>query len=773
MGKNKIILNGQSFDDTQIKGGNVFISTSLACDDLAIDTLDTNIDFSGYQNTKFVPKNSSGLLTKSKLLFCVQPSIRILATDPSQFVYGQKVEYYRDNVLFASFYMISINRVNKFVYAISCVSAIGLLENEMHYGGIYTGQTVPSVLSDIMGGIVSYTLDSAFNNVRVYGWLPIGTRRENLQQLLFAEGGSVFKNTNGTLRFAPLKNENENPLADNRVYMGGDVKYHGKITSVSITEHTYTAYSSDKESTLFEGNVLAEQITTPKGSKVSGTIITFNAPMHNLAVSGATILESGANYAVLGASTACKLTGKEYTHTTRVVSKSDSTATRAVVSAEDNEAVVKDATLVTLVNVESVADRIYSYYKASRTVETGLVVGNERPGSKVTLNDPFGEPATGFIQSMDINISNTLKAISRIVAGFVPTDTGNYYTHSIVITSNRNWTVPEECKGKIRVVLISGGQGGGGGQRGGSSTQVTVSYTSSSLVPIPTSGYGLGLPGKGGAGGTAGHGGRILQATLNVEVGQVLAVQIGTGGAGGAPGTSSGSEGGETKIGSLTSSDGSYSDLGYVDSLTGIQYAAKGKSGLAGGNGSGGVSSVQNDSNIESVSVGNYAYDEDGNRYSPGATLMNETDSSRIRSNYASAVGTEDDLRKGGIVSAFTTAQPGSGAAAGSNGASSTSLGSVTSSGSGTSRIYASATGLGALNGASATKTPRAVTNAKGGTGGYGGGGAGGHGAAIRGAKTGEGVSYIGGSVKGGGTASGGSGSYGGRGGDGLAIIYW
>lgn len=773
MGKNKIILNGQSFDDTQIKGGNVFISTSLACDDLAIDTLDTNLDFSGYQYTKFVPKNSSGLLTKSKKLFCVQPSIRILATDPSQFVYGQKVEYYRDNVLFASFYMISINRVNKFVYAISCVSAIGLLENEMHYGGIYTGQTVPTILSDIMGGIISYTLDSAFNNVRVYGWLPIGTRRENLQQLLFAEGGSVFKNTNGTLRFAPLKNENENEISDSRLYMGGDVKYHGVITSVSITEHTYTAYSSDKESTLFEGNVIAEQITTPKGSKVSGTIITFNAPMHNLVVSGATILESGANYAVLGSSTACKLTGREYTHTTRVITKSDSTATRAVTSVEDNEAVVKDATLVTLVNVESVAERIYSYYKASRTVETGLVVGSERPGSKVTLYDPFGETATGFIQSMDINISNTLKAVSRIVAGFVPTDTGNYYTHSIVLTTSQNWTVPEECKGKIRAILIGGGQGGGGGQPGGSSTQVTVTFSSTGLAPAQYTGYGLGLPGKGGAGGAAGHGGRILQATVNVTVGQTLYAQIGTGGAGGAPGTSSGSEGGETKLGSLTSADGAYSDLGYVDSITGIQYAAKGRSGRAGGDGSGGRTSSQNEDNIESVTVGNTVYDEDGNAYYPGTTTRNPDDNSKIKIEGNSAVGSVSDVSKGGYVTASASAQPGSGAAAGSNGTNGTGMGTVTTSGSGSSRPSASATGVAALTGASATKTPKAVTNARGGTGGYGGGGAGGHGIAIRGVRTGTGVSTPGGKVTGGGAASGGSGSAGGRGGNGLMIIYW
>lgn len=168
MSVNKIVVNGKEFSDAvhlnndpgmTLFNCNLFISNSLLGDELSIDTLNTQLNCSGYLYTYFRPKDSSCMLTSDKQLFCVRPRVTILAEDPTQYAYGQKVQYYRDNVLIATFYMSSVKRVGKYIFAISCTSATGLLDNDLHYGGVYTGEYFHQVLADIIGNKVEYGWD--------------------------------------------------------------------------------------------------------------------------------------------------------------------------------------------------------------------------------------------------------------------------------------------------------------------------------------------------------------------------------------------------------------------------------------------------------------------------------------------------------------------------------------------------------------------------------------------------------------------------------------
>lgn len=574
MAENKVIVGDQVFRNNSILGGNCFIGNSIAGDELTVDTLDVKVDTSEQVPTLFCPSDADGLLTVEDELFGVRPWIRLLVTDPAQFTYGQQVEYHRDGKLFAVFYMASVKRAGKYTYEISCTSAIGLLDNATHYGGLYTGQPMPEVLADLVGGLVAYTVDPLFDAVSVYGWLPVGTRRENLHQLLFAVGASVKKNGDGTLYFTVLDDSAPAALEEDRLFLGGSVDYQTPATSVAVTEHAYTAFEADKEATLFEGEAAAEPITTPKGAAVSGVLVTFRGPMHDLTIDNGEILESGVNYAVIAQSSGCKLVGKEYTHTTRIITRGGAKV-RGMVDRKDNEVTVTNATLVSLANSENVADRVLAYYGSARTVTNDLIVGEERPGDAVRFTDPFDTPAEGFVKSMDISMGGLLRASAQLVAGYVPTEPGNYYTHFVVLDRDQTWTVPTECKGKIRAVLIGGGQGGFSGAKGEDGGRA--------------SGSSYGTSGKGGQGGDGGSGGKVYIVTVPTAPGQRFAVAIGAGGIGGVMGEDGvptpGNEGGATTFGSYTSLDGRPSDTGHANQMTGEQYALPGSAGIAGGAG--------------------------------------------------------------------------------------------------------------------------------------------------------------------------------------------
>lgn len=589
MAENRIIIGEDVYTDSVIRDGNVYLSSSLAADELSIGTLDTSVDSANLRGTIFRPKNSDGLMTADDKIFCVLPYIRIVTKNPVNYEYGQTVKYYHGETLKGIFYVSSVERTGKYTYSISCVDAIGLLDSSTHYGGIYNGITVKELAEDIGGNVISVTVSDELEDFLIYGYLPIDTRRNNLHQLLFAIGAIVNTvesfDEKPSIYIEPLKETDPRIVPSEDMYIGGSVELQKQINRVIISEHAYAAYLSDAETSLYEGDVPSETITTPMGETVQGIIVKFDAPMHDLTIEGGEILESNANYAVISPSASCKLFGLEYTHTTRqVIREINSNNARSIVDIQDNEAVVENATLVSILNSENVADRVMSYYSSAKTIKADIISnGQDKPGSRVSFTDPFDEESTGYIKSMDITMSGKLKANAEIVEGYVPTGIGNNYTHVEVLTgiTTTGWICPEGVT-RIRVVLIGGGYGGHCGEQGQPGTG-----------GLGVSGAGEG--GEGGKAGDGGNGGKIFIATLPVTPLKYYPVIIGKG----QTGQESGSEYPSSddsqcntsfslsSTDKYSSGDGTSSEAGYVDILTGIIYANPGGNGLSDGGKSG------------------------------------------------------------------------------------------------------------------------------------------------------------------------------------------
>lgn len=564
---NKIVIAGQEFDSDFILSGSCYIANSIAGDELGIDTLDAEIDGAVEAPTLLKPADADGMLTIEDELVGVMPIVRVLLHDLSLYKYGDPVYYYHGDTLIGKFYMESVKRVSRTSYALTCTSALGLLEHSRHYGGMYTGERFADVLADIIGGITEYTVDENLVDLAVFGWLPVASRRENLHQLLFAMGASLKKDTAGVVQVVPLTNELPSALADDRLYLGGNIDFRTPVTTASISEHAYSAFATDETVNLYDGEVPAEPLVSPKGADLLGALVLFDGPMHDLAAENVEILESGVNYAVLGQSANCLLTGKAYTHTTRIITAKKPQG-YALAETTDNEVSVTDATLVSLANSENVAARVLAYYGGAKMITADMVVDTERPGDAVQFTDPFDETVSAFIHSMNISISNTLRAEAVFVSGYTPTDIGNFYDEVATITSDGVWTVPEGVS-KVRVVLIGGGDGGSGGETG----------------HIGRGSWIESADGLGGQPGTPGNGGKVYILTLPVTAGQQLSFTVGRGGTGGVADTA-GAEGTATTLdGTYTSADGKTSSVGYAELFGNAIHARPGEVGAAGANG--------------------------------------------------------------------------------------------------------------------------------------------------------------------------------------------
>lgn len=464
---------------------------------------------------------------------------------------NDKVEYFRSGSRVGVYYLQSVTRVGPKLYTLSALSAVGLLIVRPHRGGIYTGQTVAEVVAEICGDI-PVLVETVYRNIKLYGWLPIASARDSLVQVLFAIGAWLHTDENGTLRVQKLWNGTASVLGPGSVHAANiQVKYLDPVSAAAVTEHQYIAGTEDV--TLFEGT--AQQ----------GDVIEFDEPAHTLTAEGFTILESGANYAVLSAGTG-KLTGKSYVHNRRVVTR---TVTEG---AAENVEEITDATLVSLVNSSAVAQRMAAYYACREQLTVDVNPAAEHAGHVVSLWNEWDKQQTlACIASRETKISGLLKSRTSALVGFLPPqpESSEYFDERVLLTGSGTWTVPDNVT-TLRAVLVDQGADGTDGTDGaaGASTSL-IMPTAESQVQSFTRQVNGGKGGVGGEAGLGGLGGRILSADLDVTPGASFAYSVAE----------------ETTFGELSSANGSRSDAGFTDPITGDVYGKKGDDGLAGGAG--------------------------------------------------------------------------------------------------------------------------------------------------------------------------------------------
>lgn len=450
----------------------------------------------------------------------------------------------------------SYKQTGKNKYTLYGLSVIGVLASKKHYGGMYVNTPIATVLADILSGY-NYTVDASVADLTVTGYLPISTRRDNLQQVLFAIGATISTNADGTLQIYSMSNVVTSTLNKSKCFMDGNVQLSNPVTGVQITEHNY-----------FE----ASDVVTLYDSGIYGTeTIEFSEPYHSLDISGATLVESGVNYAIISGNGAAVLTGKKYTHVTRVVTAAN--------SKNGNVKQVDSAYLANPAVAQSIADRVFAYLKNNVTISQDILFEQERAGDVVSIIDPYTDKmVTACTKELDISLSELQRASGKFLVGFVPQGAISGYQNYVLLTGSGNWTVPDGVS-TIRVILVGAGSGGGAGENG---TDGEAGYVSSTTKPSDVHG---GAGGKGGKAGSAGSSGKIFEVSLNVTAGATLSYVCGAGGTGGSSNGAKGTSGGATTLGQLSSDSGRVYNDGYKEVKTGLTFGKTGSTGLAGGDG--------------------------------------------------------------------------------------------------------------------------------------------------------------------------------------------
>ena len=535
-------------------------AVDLVGDELTVDTLTPVVNVDPDAIEFIAPADADRVVTADGFVLATNWTE---TRNPLTLEHGDVVRALKNGVLFSKGFFDDAEQLGPDLYQINVVSPVGMLLGRPHFGGIYTGETFRQVCAEIIGDAFPFTVEEDVAALAIYGWLPYADdARDNLHQLLFACGVAMLKDASGEVVFAFLYDSEAGVLEDTTFYRdNGAIKHDAPATQVAITEHTYEALEGDERVTVFDN--------TNGSGRADHSLVTFSdAPIHHLEANGLTIHEQGVNYAIVSGTGT--LTGQKYTHITQVVTASNETAgqTPKVVP-------VSGMTLVSIVNSENVAKRVLAFYTSQRTIKADLVFNAEQCGRKYAFNDPWGVPVSAYLASMQMTMSNIIKAKAELIAGYTPTGQGNNYSHVVVLTGSGQWEKPPGVD-TVKAVMISGAEGGYSGGDGESGTRAS------------SSAYGNG--GKGGKPGPPGRGGRVLSVTVDVSNLDTISYSCGDGGEGGISlgvEPTPGQLGGDTVFGAYSTADGQISAAGVVNLFTGLIYGLSGESGISGVDGGG------------------------------------------------------------------------------------------------------------------------------------------------------------------------------------------
>lgn len=403
-----------------------------------------------------------------------------------------------------------------------------------------------------------YVIDDSIKGLLVVGWIKPCTKREALQQLLFAHGIVIKRTANCDLLFTALSKTSEHTIEDENIYIGGSVEYHEHVNAVELTEHDYQHVSSDDKETVYENN----------NSNAGLYVAVFSkSPSRRSSLSSDSIKISCASCNAALVSGTGTLTARPYRQRESILKRifSDNPLGKIIS--------VKDATLVTMHNSENVLDRLEAYYGSANVIKESIVLDSETCGNRYAAKTPYLENKEVFLKRKTETLSGIIKADCEFVCDYDPPAVGEEYSKYVILTGSGTWTVPEEVFDKenprIRVILIGGGTGGDGGYAGEDGQ-------------VPEGAVAV-QPAAGGAAGDNGNGGIILDVTIDDPAAEYQ-YSCGAGGAGGDISTSTeannpGVDGGNTTFsdGETTyrSENGERRETGITNFLTGKIYGRK------------------------------------------------------------------------------------------------------------------------------------------------------------------------------------------------------
>lgn len=281
-----------------------------------------------------------------------------------EFTFQQKqtVKTYFNGNLKSTTFVKSARRTGRKKWSISTEDYIGTMASITFRGGIYDGVNAVDLIKDIFSvAKIPYQIVDDLTSETITGYLPYTNCRNALMQVLFAAGAVADTSNSDKVRIFKLKDEMSQKIPLNRIKLGQNLKETPLVTEVALTAHTYSKGTERK--------VLYEASKSGAGESI---LVKFNEPMHSLNIVDGSIVEQGANYAVINATETAILTGAVYLHSQSITRRINPEFIQTNI---ENVKRIETATLINAENVDKIADLCYNVFARNIMADMAIVEG--------------------------------------------------------------------------------------------------------------------------------------------------------------------------------------------------------------------------------------------------------------------------------------------------------------------------------------------------------------------------------------------------------------
>lgn len=279
---------------------------------------------------------------------------------------------------------------------LTATDLLGVIDKTDFLGGMYSNVPAGDIVAEIMASAgAEYEMDAALASVPLSGWIPVCTHREALQQVAFALGAIVTCGRTDRIHIqAPTASVAAHISYDRKTYEE-KLTLRPLVTGVEVTTHSYKPETQEKE--LYSAELSPGRYD-----------ILFSEPVHGITVTGATLVSTGANHAVIDVSVAgtVNIVGKGYIDNTQLFGVY---AASLPAGEKRNVLQIKDATLISPANAKAAAQRVYDYYQQRYENELEIVTAEgEQPGQLVTVDSMYGRVIKGRIEWLRLGLATMI-----------------------------------------------------------------------------------------------------------------------------------------------------------------------------------------------------------------------------------------------------------------------------------------------------------------------------------------------------------------------------
>lgn len=316
----------------------------------------------------------------------------LVSEDPIAFLFQKKqpLELYYNSKLIGVFFIDKARQKAETTWDITTSDYIGVLTKASYNGGLFDGELASVIIKDILDTChVPYLLNvDSFVDIPLYGYLPIGTAREALQQVLFACSATADTSRSSVIDIYKMPTIIEGVYS--KIMENSTFDQEEKVTEVKLVVHEYVKKSEVEE--------------IAKGSMTGTVEITFSRAYAELSLTGGKIVKNGSNYAIIEVSGDYVLSGYGYDDNTTIINKKNPTT---AANELQNIMEVSSATLVSKHNAESVLNTLYNYFIRTSIANVKIVSDDLSVGNLIQYSTKYLGEKKGHVISNTFNLNSS------------------------------------------------------------------------------------------------------------------------------------------------------------------------------------------------------------------------------------------------------------------------------------------------------------------------------------------------------------------------------